>query len=79
MHFVCPKDPEHDRFVTTAMVGQEWEVERDGTFIKITDDCLEVFGKPDPDNQWNCAICGEEAEDIPEEEDDEDEDDELED
>ena len=56
----CPKDPSHTRFITVAHVMQDWLVEADGEFIESLED-LEVSHKPDPDNIWTCAICGEEA------------------
>ena len=59
---VCPKDPTHKTFLTTAAVGQEWEVDEDGEFIEVTDDCLQVIAGADDLNQWNCAVCGEYAE-----------------
>ena len=38
---VCPQNPAHDRFLTTAHVMQEWEVEPNGEFTKVTEDCLQ--------------------------------------
>jgi len=63
MNAVCPKNPKHNKFITTAHVMQEWIVDKEGNFIKIAKggSCLEVTHKPDFDNLWTCQICGTEA------------------
>lgn len=58
---VCPRDPSHERFSTTAHVMQDWEVDRTGNFEKVIEDCLQVTAKPDRDNIWICIICGAQA------------------
>lgn len=56
----CPNDPAHNRFLTTAHVVEEWEVDRNGNFSRVTQS-LEVTHDPSPDNIWMCAVCGAEA------------------
>ena len=51
MKKVCPKDPSHDFFITSAVICQTWLVE----------ECTDVFHRPSTDNIWQCAICGAEA------------------
>ena len=60
MKAVCTNNPKHNKFVTTAHVVQEWVVDKEGNFIKITKRgyCLEVTHKPSSDNCWTCEICG---------------------
>lgn len=63
MKAVCPKNPKHKKFVTTAHVMQEWVVDEHGEFIKVArnGECLEVVADPDPGNDWTCYVCGAEA------------------
>jgi hypothetical protein len=61
MKAVCPNNPNHTRFATTAHVVQEWEVDADGNFIDVITDCLEVASKPDRSNIWECMECATEA------------------
>ena len=55
---ICKKDPNHDKFNTTAHVMQSWTVDRDGDFLEVEEECLQVSFGPDRDNEWTCAICG---------------------
>lgn len=61
MKAICPKNKEHDEFITTAHVMQDWKVDSNGDFLEVINDCLQVSSKPDRDNIWQCAICGAEA------------------
>jgi hypothetical protein len=61
MHAVCPNDPSHNRFVTTAHVLQDWVVDELGNFIREVS-TLETAHGPDAGNIWTCEICGIEAE-----------------
>lgn len=63
MKAICPKNPKHKKFVTTAHIMQEWVVDQEGEFIKVGKggECLEVTEQPDPDNLWTCHACGAEA------------------
>jgi hypothetical protein len=58
---VCPNNPTHKTFVTSATVIQDWLVDGEGNFIECVDDLVDVFHKPDVDNVWSCADCGAEA------------------
>lgn len=53
---VCPLNPSHGRFETTAHVVQSWEVAADGTFVSSFED-LEVAHGPDAGNIWTCLEC----------------------
>lgn len=53
---VCPKDPKHKTFLTTAHVMEEWEVDEHGNFIAVKQS-LQTDHGPSPDNGWNCAVC----------------------
>ena len=57
---ICPNNPEHKRFTTTAHITQSWVVDEEGRFIDADSD-LEVTHGPDKDNIWTCYECGEEA------------------
>ncbi len=56
----CPKNPKHKRFLTTAHVMEEWEVDEHGLFIAVKRGLQTVHG-PSPDNIWDCATCRAEA------------------
>lgn len=61
MKVKCPNDKNHKRFATTAHVMQEWEVDENGNFESVINDCLEVTHSPNLDNIWRCLECGAEA------------------
>lgn len=60
MKAICPINAEHNEFVTTAHVMQEWVVDESGDFIKVLKD-LETTHSPNPGNCWTCNICGADA------------------
>jgi len=61
MKAVCPNNPAHDTFITTAHVAESWLVDNEGNFVsRVSSD--EVVAKPHPDNIWTCNECGAEAE-----------------
>lgn len=60
MKAVCPTDPSHNRFTTTAHVMEEWEVDEEGDWVR-TISTLQVTHGPDVDNVWTCVSCGAEA------------------
>lgn len=60
MQAICPNDPNHKRFSTTAHVMEEWEVDAEGNFVR-TIEVLQVDHGPDPDNEWACLECGAQA------------------
>ena len=47
----CPNDPNHDRFITTAHVMEEWRVTRHGDYIETVRG-LETTHPPDAANSW---------------------------
>jgi hypothetical protein len=59
---VCPKNPEHKLFITTAHVMQEWVVTPTGEFVRESvRGVVEVTHAPSFNNCWTCAECGTEA------------------
>lgn len=60
MKAICPNNPKHKSFKTTAHVVQTWLVDEEGVFIEeaSTD---EVTHPPHEDNIWTCYECGAEA------------------
>ena len=57
---VCPNNPAHHHFITTAHEAHTWEVDEDGDFIKDLG-CDEVTHQPDEGNIWTCTECGADA------------------
>ena len=58
----CPRNPAHKLFVTVAHVTQDWIVDEQGEFQRLTEDAAgETTHGPDPDNTWTCNACGIEA------------------
>jgi hypothetical protein len=57
----CTKNPDHQRFATTAHVMEEWEVTSDGDFVSVIES-LQIDHGPDPENEWTCLECGAKAE-----------------
>ena len=57
---VCPKDPNHNEFLTTASVNQTWKIDGEGNFLEevSTDDTIHG---PDIYNEWTCSDCGSQA------------------
>ena len=62
MKAICPVSPEHNRFLTTAHVMQEWVVDESGYFVDVSVECLEFSHGPDSDNVWQCYDCEHEGE-----------------
>ena len=63
MKKVCPNDPSHKTFITTAHEVHDWVVDEEGNFIEDKG-CCEVAANPHPDNIWTCATCGADAKTI---------------
>lgn len=61
MKAVCPNNVNHKKFLVTAHVTQEWEVDEGGDFIRCTSACDDVTHNPDPQDIWSCSECGAEA------------------
>lgn len=57
---VCPNDPEHKSFSTCATVMEDWVVDKYGEFQSTIASIDTVHG-PDPDNYWQCNVCGRDA------------------
>ena len=47
-----------ESFYVSAHVVQDWLVDRNESFIKEVDSCVEVTHRPDDDDIWECANCG---------------------
>lgn len=63
MKAVCPLNPDHKRFETTATEVRDWIVDENGDFLNDLENCRpEVLSGPDPENIWTCYECGAEAE-----------------
>lgn len=58
MKALCPKNSQHQKFFTTAVVEQEWIVDSEGNFIDEQAPCLDVLYDPTHANPWTCAECG---------------------
>ena len=54
---VCPNGC-NASFYTTGHVMQEWEVDEQGTFISVSEECIQVTHDVDYDNIWTCTKCG---------------------
>lgn len=67
LKITCPKNPKHQRFATTAHVMQEWVVDKDGEFVRVSDPCLQTDQGPEKGNSFTCVCkvkgeeCGAEA------------------
>lgn len=53
----CPKCGS-TRLSATAIVSQNWRLNKNGTFVKILDDMLEVQHYPNDEDTWDCDDCG---------------------
>ena len=60
MKAICPKNPKHKRFITTAHVAEDWVVDEHGEFIKSLG-ATDTLAKPNPYNTWTCKTCGADA------------------
>lgn len=61
MKAVCPNSLEHDRFIVSAKVTQDWMVDDKGNYIETTDTCSDVLEYPNKYETWTCSECGVEA------------------
>jgi hypothetical protein len=60
---ICPTNPAHKFFTTTAVICQDWLVDGEGNFIEVREECTDIFARPQIENIWECDECGAEAED----------------
>ena len=58
---VCPKNSDHQRFITVAHVSQDWIVDPKGHFLQCLDGAVETVASPDTGNTWTCFECGQRA------------------
>lgn len=61
MKAVCTRNENHNEFITTAHVMQDWKVDKNGNWIETVAECVQVTANPQKENIWTCAICGAEA------------------
>lgn len=57
INYICSKCRGR-KFVATATVTQDWQVDAHGNFISQISACNEVVASPDTDNIWSCPFCG---------------------
>jgi hypothetical protein len=62
MKATCPKNPDHNTFITVAHVTQDWLVSEDGAFLEVHGNEGDIVHGPNPGNSWTCSVCGTEAE-----------------
>ena len=53
----CPKCGGVGFFVT-AHVCQDWEVDEEGEYVKVMNECSQVTHFPDDEDIWECVNCG---------------------
>lgn len=56
----CPKCGE-EKFYVTSHVVQEWLVDKAGSYLETTEDCIETTHISTDEDLWRCANCGYEA------------------
>ena len=52
----CPRCG-NNRFLVSAHVVQEWVVDENGMYDRMSEDCVEVTHFPDDDDIWECKAC----------------------
>jgi hypothetical protein len=57
----CPNSKRHKRFSVTAHVAQEWQVDENGEFKKVLNQCSDTVHWPQKDDYFICMICDAEA------------------
>lgn len=55
--YICPRCG-HNRFIAPAVIMQDWMLDECGDFIKVTDECTDVYTYPNKADKWECAECG---------------------
>ena len=60
MELACPKCGSK-KFTVVAHVTEEWITDEKGNFLEVHQSCIDVIHKPDKDDCWLCAECGNEA------------------
>lgn len=54
----CPKSTRHKHFSVTAHITQEWQVNKNGEYVKVLQDCAEITHRPDRNDLFICMTCG---------------------
>lgn len=54
--YICPNCGGTE-FYVTALVEQEWQVDRYGRLIFVTNDRMRVVDEPQPNHIWMCTKC----------------------
>lgn len=54
---ICPMC-KGKRFITYALVVQEWVVDECGLCIDVLDDCVDIRESPGEKDYWECYECG---------------------
>jgi len=57
MTMKCPNNNNHNEFLTSAHVMEEWKVDANGDWIE-TIECIQTVHEPNEDNTWECWVCG---------------------
>lgn len=64
MMLKCPNDDgggRHEYFSVIAHVTQEWAMDRNGEFVGVRINCIDVTHRPDYLDRFMCEECGEDA------------------
>lgn len=54
---ICPYCG-HNRFSVIVHIAQEWEVDENGNFLNVLQDCTDVDTSPAEAEIWQCMSCG---------------------
>ena len=58
MKISCPRNAEHNKFITVAHVSQDWIVDEAGNFIKLNGpEAIETIAGPTVGNDFTCVAC----------------------
>lgn len=57
----CPNNKEHQKFIATAHVTQEWVIDKNNNFEECISECTQVVHNPDKDDSVTCKECGNDA------------------
>lgn len=60
MRATCPNNKDHKKFITSAIVIEDWVVDENGNFSELGGES-QVMKAPSIYNDWICADCGERA------------------
>ena len=58
MKIFCPRQPQHDKFITVAHVTQDWIVDKAGNFQEVIGPhAIETVAGPTVGNDFTCVAC----------------------